>query len=410
MSKVLLATVATLLFTAPALADDTDPDKREDIKWIKRWAPERNMVELGVFGGVAIPHPQLELFEPDLTLPDQGFKRFKTVAPDVGGRAGFYPSRFLGLELEGAVIPTATRDDEQAILWALRGHLVAQVGLWSVTPFALAGVSALGVVSERQAVGNDLDAGFHFGGGVKIFVNRYIALRLDVRDTLTAKQGIADGVGHTVEILGGFTITLNRKRSEKRPEPQPEPPAEPIDTDGDGIFDPDDACPEQPGVPEYDGCPVPDTDSDGILDPDDKCVEEPETKNEFEDADGCPDEIPEEVKKFTGVIEGIFFDTNKATIKPKSRTKLNNAAKVLKQFPTVKLEISGHTDSRGGDEYNMDLSGMRAEAVRRYLVDRGVDGDQLETRGAGEEEPRDSNDTKSGRAKNRRIEFRLLSD
>jgi len=449
---------AVSLSTSAETGDETPyRDRRKDQKWIHRWAPERNLVELGVFGGVAFPSPNLELFEPDLTLPDQGFKELRALSPDVGARVGYYPLRFLGLELEGAVLPTATdADDQSALVWAFRGHLIAQIPRWSVTPFVLAGPSALGVASDRNAVGNDVDLGFHFGGGVKVYVNRYLALRFDVRDTLTAKAGVGDGVGHTVELLGGLSLTLNRKKGKKPPgdrdrdgilDPDdrcidvpgvpenegcpygdrdqdgildkddecPDTPGVPEyagcpipDTDGDGILDPDDKCVDEPGVVEYEGCPIPDTDGDGFLDPNDKCVDEPETKNGYEDDDGCPDEIPEEVKQFTGVIEGIFFDTNKDTIKSKSRTKLDNAVKVLTDFPEVRLEISGHTDDRGSDAYNMDLSARRAAAVKQYFVDHGIAADRLETRGAGETEPRESNSTKAGRAKNRRIEFKLL--
>jgi OOP family OmpA-OmpF porin len=82
------------------------------------------------------------------------------------------------------------------------------------------------------------------------------------------------------------------------------------DTDGDGFLDPDDKCPEEKGVAP-DGCPDQDPDQDGILGDKDKCPKEPETKNGYQDEDGGPDEVPEEVKKFTGVIQGIS-STNKA--------------------------------------------------------------------------------------------------
>jgi len=413
--------------TAPVSADDADPNSQTD-RWIDRWPPQRNLVELGIFGGLAFPSQQLELFEPDLNLPSQGFKALRSVAPEFGARLGFYPLRFLGAELEGAVIPARTdADGDRAMLWAVRGHAVAQLPTWSVTPFVLAGPSGLGVASERSAVGRDVDLGFHFGAGVKVFLTRRVALRLDLRDTLTAKRGISDGVGHTIELLAGLTLTLNRK---KRRAPSdrdgdgildpddacidvpgiPDRQGCPVgDRDGDGVLDPDDACITVPGIAEYDGCPIPDTDEDGILDPQDSCVEEPETVNGFDDKDGCPDTLPDEIRDFTGVIEGIYFDTNKDSIKPRSRDKLDHAAEVLTNFPSVSVEISGHTDDRGDDEYNRELSTRRAEAVRDYLVEHGVARDRLETRGVGETEPRDDNTTSRGRAKNRRIEFKLIS-
>ncbi|MEM9452905.1 MAG: OmpA family protein [Myxococcota bacterium] len=429
--------------------------ERGDQKWIRRWAPERNTGEIGVFGGVIFPHPRLELFEPSFDRPDQGFVPLRRVSPEVGARVGYYPLRILGVEAEGAVMPTTTTTDERALVWGLRGQLVAQLPFWSVTPFALAGVSGLGVSSERDAVGNDVDLGFHYGVGVKVFLNRIVGLRLDLRDNLTARRGVGESVIHSPEVLLGLTITLGRPRSE---------PTLPPDTDGDGIFDPDDQCVDEPGVAEYDGCPIPDTDGDGILDPDDKCVDEPgvaaydgcpipdtdgdgvldpddacvnepgvaefrgcpdtdgdgiadpddqcvrtpETTNGYKDADGCPDEVPKEIKTFTGVIKGIFFDTGKATIKAKSKPRLDKAVKVLTDYPDIRIEIIGHTDDRGDDGFNLRLSRDRAEAVKTYFIDEGIDGARIETRGAGESEPIADNRSKKGRAKNRRIEFELL--
>ncbi|MEX1361517.1 MAG: hypothetical protein AB1Z98_00200, partial [Nannocystaceae bacterium] len=249
---------------------------RGEQKWIRRWAPERNMGELGVFGGVMFPHPRLELFEPSFDLPDQGFVPLRRIAPEGGARVGYYPARIFGMEAEGAVLPTATTNDDFVLMWGVRGQLVLQLPFWSVTPFVLAGASGLGVSSGREAVGNDLDLGFHYGVGLKIFFNRWVGMRLDLRDTLTARRGVGESVSHSPEALLGLMITLGRKRSK--------PPAGPIDTDGDGIFDPDDECVEVPGVAEYDGCPIPDTDGDGILDPDDQCVEVPGVA----EYDGCP--------------------------------------------------------------------------------------------------------------------------
>lgn len=411
-----------------------DSEQQQDTLWIDRWAPERNMVELGVFGGVALPSRSLELFEPIVGVPGQGFRTVNRAAFDGGGRLGFYPARFLGLEAEGALIPTRTTGDEQrALLWAVRGHLVAQYPRWSVVPFVLAGPTMLGTRSAREALGNDIDAGFHFGGGLKIFVSRSVLLRFDVRDTLTAQQGIGDGAGHTVELLAGLSISLNRKKQQPQSAPQdrdrdgdgtldrddrcidtPGPKSNrgcPVaDRDADGILNEDDRCPDTPGIPENFGCPVADQDGDGILDGNDACVEDPENKNGYEDEDGCPDEIPLAVQEFTGVIDGIFFDTNRATIKDQSIEKLDRAVAVLTEYPSVRLEVSGHTDARGTATHNADLSTRRAESVRDYLAGHGVDSSRLQVFGAGEGEPRASNLTADGRAMNRRIEFRITKN
>ena len=145
-----------------------------------------------------------------------------------------------------------------------------------------------------------------------------------------------------------------------------------------------------------------------MLDPNDKCVDVPENKNNYQDDDGCPDEIPKEVTKFTGVIKGIFFDVDKDTIKAKSKPTLDNAVKVLKDFPSVKVEISGHTDADGNRDHNVDLSRRRAESVKKYMVDKGLDASRITTRGAGPDEPIADNKTAKGKAQNRRIEFKLV--
>jgi len=430
---------------------------RSDQKWIRRWAPERNTAEIGVFGGVMFPHPRLELFEPSFDLPEQGFVPLRRFAPEVGGRVGYYFLRILGVEGEGGVMFGRTETDQSALLWGVRGQLVGQLPWWSVTPFVLAGVSGLGVASDRTALGNDVDLGFHFGAGVKVAINRTFGVRLDVRDNLTARRGVGESVIHTPEVLLGLTLTLGRDRSEPTGPldrdgdgildaddacvdtpgvveydgcPIPDTDGDGIldpddkcvdtpgvaaydgcpipDTDGDGILDPDDKCVDTPGVAEYDGCPIPDTDGDRILDPDDQCVKEPETDNGYEDEDGCPDEVPKKVETFTGIIEGIYFDVGKATIKAKSRPKLDEAARVLKEYGALRIEVSGHTDDRGDDALNLQLSRDRAAAVKTYLVEAGIDEARIQTRGAGESEPIESNDTKKGRAKNRRIEFELV--
>ena len=178
------------------------------------------------------------------------------------------------------------------------------------------------------------------------------------------------------------------------------------DTDGDGILDKDDKCLEIPGVAP-DGCP-PDSDGDGFIDSQDKCPNEPENKNGFEDDDGCPDEIPQAVQKFTGVIKGIEFETNKAEIRAASAPLLNEAAAVLIKYPSLKVMIVGHTDNRGGQALNVDLSRRRAEAVKTFLMDRGVDAERILTRGEGPDSPIADNKTAAGRAQNRRIEFQII--
>jgi OOP family OmpA-OmpF porin len=184
------------------------------------------------------------------------------------------------------------------------------------------------------------------------------------------------------------------------------------DNDKDGVADSLDKCPNEPedkdGFEDSDGCPDTDNDKDGVLDAVDKCPTQPETVNHYKDEDGCPDDIPAEVKKFTGVIEGINFKTNSAQILPGSYAVLDNALKVLQDFPDVNLEISGHTDSKGRDSYNLSLSQRRADSVKMYFVSRGVSSSRLISIGYGESRPIGDNSSNSGRAMNRRTEFKLI--
>jgi len=118
--------------------------------------------------------------------------------------------------------------------------------------------------------------------------------------------------------------------------------------------------------------------------------------------------VPDAVKKISGVIQGIYFDVDKDTIKPRSKAVLDKAVSVLKEFPGTRWNIQGHTDSDGSRDHNVDLSQRRAEAVRTYLVDHGIDSGRLVPQGFGPDEPIDTNATSAGKAKNRRIEFRLI--
>ncbi len=188
------------------------------------------------------------------------------------------------------------------------------------------------------------------------------------------------------------------------------------DSDGDGIMDADDTCPNDPedkdGFEDEDGCPDPDNDRDGILDVDDQCPMEPETINGVKDDDGCPDEGKSKVRITATKIEildKVYFDTNRATIQGRSFDVLNQVASVMKANPQItRLQIEGHTDSRGKDSYNQELSQRRADAVQTYLEGRGLEPTRLTAKGFGEETPIADNETKVGRAENRRVEFTIL--
>jgi len=265
----------------------------EEQRWIDKHAPEPMMLELGVWGGVLFPSPQLELFEADQDLPDQGRKQYGLLAPDVGVRLGFYPLRHFGIEAEGGAMPASLRDSGgKPVIWAGRGHLVGQIGLWRLTPFIVAGAGAMGVASPRSVVGSEADIAVHFGAGLKFFVNHWIMLRLDVRDNLTNRVGVGEGVTHSPEILLGLSVTLGRKKSKPVAEPTPGP----SDRDGDGLLDADDTCPDDPetvnGYLDEDGCPESDRDGDGFWDDQDTCPDEAETATASKTKTAAPTSCP----------------------------------------------------------------------------------------------------------------------
>ncbi len=182
------------------------------------------------------------------------------------------------------------------------------------------------------------------------------------------------------------------------------------DNDGDGIIDSKDKCPNQAedfdGFEDEDGCPDLDNDQDGIPDDRDKCPNQAETMNGFEDDDGCPDEKPPIMKKGERIIlRGVHFEMGSAQLTPESYAILDTVYESLAANPEVEVEIRGYTDSVGDWNYNLRLSQKRAEVVRQYLVNRGIDPKRLRAVGYGEADPIASNATKAGRAANRRIEF-----
>ena len=185
------------------------------------------------------------------------------------------------------------------------------------------------------------------------------------------------------------------------------------DQDNDRIPDDVDRCPADPedfdGYQDDDGCPDPDNDSDGIPDVNDRCRDAAETINGVDDEDGCPESRVQVDSQSIKISERIYFDTGKNTIQQRSFDLIDEIAGVLVAHPEIKrVRIEGHTDNVGPDNNNLKLSGARAEAVRDYLVRKGVAAGRLDARGFGEMYPIESNDTESGRAANRRVEFIIV--
>lgn len=168
-------------------------------------------------------------------------------------------------------------------------------------------------------------------------------------------------------------------------------------------------CPPPP-PPVYAAAPPPketgpvnvrlqDSDGDGVFDRDDRC---PDTlPGARVDSEGCV------LADQTITLEDIHFEFNSAILTPAARQSLQRVVRSLRNQPGSRVEIAGHTDSLGNDNYNLKLSQQRANSVRSYLVRNGIDGSRLSAKGYGEQQPIESNATESGRAMNRRVEMRF---
>ncbi len=173
------------------------------------------------------------------------------------------------------------------------------------------------------------------------------------------------------------------------------------DRDGDTVVDSADECPLQPGVPRFQGCP--DSDNDGIPDATDPCPYQAGTGG----GQGCP--VVKVTQEAIVIIEKVHFELNGDRVLEQSYALLDAVAATLAAHPAIKkVEVQGHTDDLGPDEYNLNLSQRRAESVARYLIDRGVAAGRLDAKGYGESIPLVADTTEEARAANRRVEFRII--
>jgi OOP family OmpA-OmpF porin len=403
-----------------------EPKQKDERSFFLRYRPTNHMLNAGVYLGAFWRGRNHGLF--DRSLGPQ--PSTPTGAFDVGFRLEYMPIPYVGVGFETSGMPTKSPSEgnARAGFYTVRGHLLASLP-YRLAPTLAVGAGLLGLRSRNAAILNGGAPAFHWGPGLKFYVNDWIAVRMDGRHMVTGSSIDGNRVHHG-ELLFGAEVTLRltrwvgkgyRAKRDDRDEDgtadfYDECPDEfgedengcPLDrdTDKDGIKDKNDDCPKEWGDGP-DGCPIPDKDGDGILDPNDSCEEQAEIFNGIDDKDGCPDELPDEVKKFEGVLEGIYFDSGKSTIRSKSKPVLQKVAKLLQKYPDLRVEISGHTDSVGKEEDNVALSQARADAVKAWLVEQGIEESRISTRGAGPGEPIADNKSKKGRAKNRRIEFKV---
>ncbi len=296
-----------------------------------------------------------------------------------------------------------------------------------VNPFLSLG---LGRVKSILKPGTDEDnLAALFGGGLLIDLGstRDDGSSMQLRADLGARRGLSDdeSFSDAVDYVAGLGLQYNWGGTVVR---------QPVDTDGDGVNDDLDKCPgTAAGTPvDSAGCPLPqDDDGDGVVNETDKCPGTPAGKkvdavgcevDGDDDGDGilnsvdqCPNSPPGSRVNNVGcpfdrelLLQGVKFASNSAELLPESIPVLENAIATLKRYPEVNIEVAGHTDSRGSDAYNLDLSARRAESVLKYLREGGVS-NTLTSRGYGETEPIASNDTDDGRQQNRRVVLRALN-
>jgi outer membrane protein OmpA-like peptidoglycan-associated protein len=174
------------------------------------------------------------------------------------------------------------------------------------------------------------------------------------------------------------------------------------DSDGDGIVDMDDKCPTMKGRPEYQGCP--DTDGDGIDDLTDRCP----TMSGPKENGGCPPIEEKDKETLEFAMRAVQFEHGSARLKPESNRILNQVVDILVRYPDYRIEINGHTDNTGAEEFNRKLSQERAKACYDYLVAKGIAIRRMSYVGYGESKPIADNNSLTGRQLNRRVEFNLF--
>jgi OOP family OmpA-OmpF porin len=211
-----------------------------------------------------------------------------------------------------------------------------------------------------------------------------------LRPDFKARWDDAHSAGRLTDYIGqlGFQFTWGGMRQVSAPPPPPPPP-------------PPAAAAPAPPPPAVAPAPPGDEDMDGVTDDQDRCPGTP--RGVAVDANGCP-------QRGSITLEGVTFDYNSATLTQSSLAILDSVAEGLKKYPRLRVELQGHTDSRGPDAYNLTLSQKRADAVREYLLKAGVPSNQMTAKGYGEGQPIADNKTEEGRAKNRRVVMYVLDN
>ena len=373
----------------------------------------------------------------------EGNQHLKT-RPVYGLRAGYDFTRNLGVEALFGYVSTDYNGSDAGGTQGTKVYNYRLEGLYhlmpasKLVPFVSAGVGGQRVLYPA-GVSDKTRAAFSYGAGLKYFLTERVALRADVRHVL-----VFDSIYNNLE----YTLGLGFVFGAPKPVPIPVPAKEVRDSDGDGVPDDLDKCPDTPkgvivdkdgcpldsdndGVPDYldkcpdtpkgvivdkDGCPL-DSDNDGVPDYLDKCPDTP--KGVQVDENGCPPPAPVTAQKAAAAMTeteaqmlekgrvtlNVEFDTGKTLVKPRYNKEIEKVAEVMKKYPELKVVIEGHTDNIGGAKYNQNLSQRRAEAIKNVMVKKyKIEASRLTAKGFGFSKPIADNKTKEGKQKNRRVE------
>ena len=299
----------------------------------------------------------------------------------------------------------ALREEEDVnIYWANMLIDIGQSDTWQ--PFALAGVG-------YTDIGDENDTQFNAGFGVYRKINQRFRIRGDVRGVYSHEEK-----GFEPMAFLGLSVALGSLTPPPPPDTDGDGVADPndrcpntppgrtvgadgcqLDSDGDGVIDFDDKCPNTPrgAVVDSTGCPL-DSDGDGVYDGIDQCPNTP--RGAKVDARGCPIELQEDVT----IDLNLEFAFDSAELTAEHKAEIDTVVEFLRRFSGASAVIEGHTDSVGPEEYNLGLSERRAQAVHDYLVNEvGARADRLTMVGYGETRPIATNDTPEGRQNNRRV-------
>ena len=338
-----------------------------------------------------------------------------------GGRLGFMANEYFGIEgsfersntttrsgLTPWTVPGTPAGSEGADYSAERGQisLIAQLMPHAkLSPYLVGGYSRTTFDSHLSNTFDEGDKGYDVGAGVMVRAMPRLNARIEARNfgfrfhaanpwgdqmnnNIVYSLGVQYSVGGriwTPPAAVAPTVTNVTNVTNVLPAEVPPPPAPKVDTDHDGVTDDVDLCPNTP-------------------------------PNARVDKDGCPIEVTDMERQVleTGliVLHNVNFEFDKAELLPEAGPVLDQVGATLIQWPELRIEIGGHTDSKGTNEYNHDLSHRRADAVLAYLLAHfpQINRSQWTTMGYGEEKPLATNATEEGMAMNRRVEFKVLNN